>query len=162
MKVSVDSEIPREEEPIRVAGRGQIEEEGNAQNVFIYQIDLPVLSKQKCEELNVPINTTSRFCAGYNDRKCDLCAGDGGSPVIQYDKSGNPVLVGLSVGFLCGGETEDSYPYPFNRIAQFESYLRNPEYNVEFASTQDLPSLRPPAPSSKPSESLVHLPFQLE
>lgn len=164
MKVLIDAEIPRENEPVRIAGRGHIQSNVYNRERLIYQIDIPVLSKEKCEELYDPINTTSRFCAGYGDKKCDICHFDEGSPVFQYDKRGNPVLVGIVVrspGTLHSAGTHphcglQSFPYPFNRIVQFESYLRTPklaEYGIEFATTRDLPDLRTPSPSSTSSPS---------
>lgn len=103
MKILIDSEIPRENDPVRIAARGITDQgDGNSDNLFIHQIDLPVLSKEQCKLFYGPINVTSRFCAGYFNRKCEICRLDGGSPVFQYDKSGNPVAVGMSIELQCG------------------------------------------------------------
>lgn len=134
MKVSVNLNLPRLNTWVRTAGYGLLDREisQSGDEARLHQIDLPVFDPVKCEEiwLNLPtmstdgqnFNTKRQVCAGYEDRLCSGCGGDGGGPLIQYDSDGDPVLLGV---FAAGYECGDIYNAPnvFSKTPPYEPEL---------------------------------------
>lgn len=122
MKVSISTSLPRTGSYVRVAGYGRfVNVKGSNTDSRLHQVDIPVYDGAECNEALDNVDSQTQFCAGYQRKgNCDVCAGDGGAPVFQYDEDETPVVVGVVVGVRCGN---GEHPYPFTRTAGFREQL---------------------------------------
>lgn len=98
MQVNVNLSIPRARSFVRVLGYGRTSEGGIGAAIgepILRQVDVPVTSGSKCEEIYPRVDPELQVCAGYDDGGCDSCQGDSGGPMLQYNDQGEPVLVGV-------------------------------------------------------------------
>lgn len=127
MKVNVNKSVPEEGSHVRNAGYGVINEDPNASNDYaLRDVDSPVVQSAKCAEvygnMDMIIQEDRQVCVGYMGiGGCGACKGDSGGPLIQYDKSGLPVLIGVvSSGIECA---DDVYPTIHVRTSAFEDFI---------------------------------------
>lgn len=127
MKVNVNKSVPEEGSHVRNVGYGVINEDPTASNDYaLRDVDSPVVQSTKCAEvysnMNMLIQEDRQVCVGYMGiGGCGACKGDSGGPLIQYDNSGLPVLVGVvSSGIECA---DDVYPTIHVRTSAFEEFI---------------------------------------
>lgn len=158
MRISINPSLPTKGSFVRVAGHGETNGTGSTNDVFkfLYQVDLPVT-----ECTSGSFNLTNQGCAGYNDRICGPCRSDEGAPVIQYDSSSEPVLVGIYSHPSPSSPTSkcNSFsPTLFTRTAQYEDLFRFYAVQTEHLTNSAIQRSGPtvsPSPSSSFSIDLM-------
>ena len=77
--------------------------QGGKSHYELKQVDMPILSNEKCLTKFTRYNSTLQLCAGETGGNKDTCQGDSGGPLNMRSKSGRWHLIGLtSYGFTCG------------------------------------------------------------
>lgn len=75
--------------------------ENNRLSEVLMQVDVPLVSQQRCEAAYPYGLTDAMICAGYDEGGKDSCQGDSGGPLI-IRHNGIPLLVGtVSWGYGC-------------------------------------------------------------
>ena len=117
-------------------GKHKFGQEGKYQEI-LKKIELPVIDRQKCTEMfrktrlgKYYILNESFICAG-GETGVDSCTGDGGSPLVCPDNSGNYYQAGIvAFGIGCG---ENNVPGGYTNVAFFadwiEEEIQYQEYN---------------------------------
>lgn len=112
VKVNKDRETPTVSAVVRFMGYG-MSGANTSTDVFIpdsgvpaRQLDLVILSETYCHSWwNVQV-TSQNFCGEHSSNVpfCQLCRGDDGGPLVQFDAAGNVVVVGIAIGLpeMCG------------------------------------------------------------
>lgn len=127
MKVNVNESVPEEGSIVRNAGYGVVSEDETVSNDYaLRDVDSPVVPSSKCADLygerGMRIQENRQVCVGYMGiGGCGACKGDSGGPLIQYDRNGYPILVGVvSSGIECADET---YPTIHVRTSAFVDFI---------------------------------------
>lgn len=161
MRVNTVVGIPRAGVATRVAGYGYTQLPKNngdfvEPDEILRHVDVPVVATKACQErysgIEEPVKiSSSMICAGVPG--CGPCEADSGGPLMQFDKNGRPVLVGIvSASVRCAEE----FPTIYTRVSSFIPFMRN--VGVDFKSAEGAlqfggPSKSPsPSPSSRPQK----------
>ena len=146
IKLNSETSIPKPGKYARVSGYGSTnsgkEDTGTARSV-----DVPVKSSARCALLfastlgegastGFKVKDKLQFCAGYEDGHCDSCQGDSGGPIFLYDKSLQPVQVGVtSFGIGCALKKR---PGVYTRVSAFIEWIReNTDNDPEIMTSAD-------------------------
>lgn len=161
MLVNMNESVPLEGSVVRAAGYGVTKEDEEEDFTReLRQVDMPVASFSVCRDAYEsidPIVESLQVCAGYSQGGCDSCRGDSGGPLIQYDRAGRPVIVGVtSFGLGCA---RSKYPGVYTRTNIFRSLLLSiadfnftNQTNSVFTSPSPIPDPSLPKP---PAEGLA-------
>lgn len=96
-KLNANDSLPLEGAFTQLVGYGSTDGSvDNPEQRSLHFVDVPVEPISECET-GPEENEETGFCAGFSDRNCGACHGDSGGPVLQFDGSGEPVVVGLVV-----------------------------------------------------------------
>lgn len=127
------TQVPRSESIARVQGFGRRATLGPVENNSSLQfVDVPVLKTSICAEAYPDRKVSSKtVCAAYiNSNTCTPCKGDSGGPLIQYNRNGRAVVVGLVSAAAPGCGVVRS-PIVYVRIGAFVGWIKNIVQDVE-------------------------------
>lgn len=115
----------------RLVGYGRIDINETSEGV-LRQVDVPVIPNDVCG-ITRPQVTAQMICTGYEDRGCGPCKGDGGAPLVQYDRQERPVVIGIVASVTeC---SEANRPAIYLRTSSSLSWLKG--IGADFSSTDD-------------------------
>lgn len=132
VSVNANDSLPLTNSFARMVGYGRTDPVGAGRGGdALRQVDLPIVPSKDCF-LAYDWLTDDRVCAGFADGGCDACYGDGGGPLLQFDKDGQPVLMGLA----SGGEgcALAGFPGVYMRMAPFVSWFKR--VGADFKTTR--------------------------
>ncbi|PXF40260.1 Transmembrane protease serine 11C [Gracilariopsis chorda] len=97
--------LPVENAFVRVSGYGIYENYGALEPTAgeLHFADIPIHPFSTCSSAYAslissglsPLKADNHLCMGYELNRCNACRGDSGGPVLQYDKNGRAVQVGI-------------------------------------------------------------------
>ncbi|CDF33030.1 unnamed protein product [Chondrus crispus] len=144
-KLNGNANIPESNAFARAVGYGRTDPVGVGRGgEDLRQVDVPIAQRNNCYKAYEWM-TTDRVCAGYREGGCDACFGDGGGPLLQFDKNNDPVVVGLSSGGL--GCALPDFPGVYMQVAPFLSWMQSvgADFTVTRSAVQ-VSNLTPPSP----------------
>ncbi|XP_017781082.1 PREDICTED: serine protease nudel-like isoform X2 [Nicrophorus vespilloides] len=108
-----------------VIGWGQLFEIGKIFPDTLQEVQVPVISTEKCRErtLFMPLFslTEDMFCAGYDRGGRDACLGDSGGPLMCPESDGRWVLHGItSNGYGCA---RPYHPGVYTKVSNYISWI---------------------------------------
>lgn len=130
--VNSNPNLPLTRAFVRVVGYGREQSGEIFSDNRLRQVDIPVVDWEQCQLVYKSLLTADRLCAGYATGKCDACHGDSGGPLLQFDASGRPVVVGVvHAGRGCA---EPNYPAIYMRASSYIQWMGSVGAQFEVAS----------------------------
>lgn len=122
-----DPEVPRTGEAVTTAGFGYISHQWPALPTpnHLLRVDVPVVSRTRCNELYTRVDGKLHMCAGYEEGGCDSCQSDSGGPLryvkLESDGTRRAILVGIvSFGSGCA---QAKRPGVYTRVSTFADWM---------------------------------------
>lgn len=104
-----------------VAGWGRLEE-GGSQPQTLYDVILPVISNEVCEETYGNAIYPTSLCAGHVEGGKDSCQGDSGGPLVTEDDSVMVQIGVVSFGFGCA---RPKIPGVYTRVTEYLDWIKS-------------------------------------
>ena len=96
---------------------------GGSSSPQLQQVDVPIISNQRCREIYGNRVTNAMLCAGFPQGGADACSGDSGGPMLVRDSQG----LWRNVGIVSWGEdcARAEFPGVYSRVSVLSDWVVN-------------------------------------
>lgn len=116
----------------------------------LLQVDVPIVSKEKCKTRYKDVTTDATMCAGRDEGGADTCPGDSGGPIYVRDKVGQALQAGV-VSYGAGCAQPNAWGV-YASVGHYEDWIKKHVPNAVFGGTA---AAKPPASETAAADTAL-------